>query len=107
MFGDSNLQKNSPKILEHKLNQYFPELLKFESIEETEKSAVYQKIKADVERILNAVVQENFAPKSEPSAVADGLRKISEANRVNDTIQVKAPATAGGSDTVRALAWNI
>ena len=67
MFGDSNLQSSSPKILEHDLNRYFPELLKFESIEETEKSAVYQRIKPTVERILNAVVQENYAenPKSE------------------------------------------
>jgi endonuclease/exonuclease/phosphatase family metal-dependent hydrolase len=57
----------SPKILEHDLNRYFPELLKFESTEETEKSAVYQKIKPTVERILTAVVQEDFAenPKSE------------------------------------------
>lgn len=54
-------EKNSPEILNHDLNRYFPELLKFESIEETEKSAVYQKIKPTVERILNAVVQENFA----------------------------------------------
>lgn len=52
---------NSPEILDHDLNQYFPELLKFESIEETEKSNVYQKIKPEVERILNAVVQENFS----------------------------------------------
>ena len=52
---------NSPEILDHDLNQYFPELLKFESIEETEKSVVYQKIKPEVERILNAVVQENFS----------------------------------------------
>src|SRR5215204_3887801 len=83
MFGESNLQKHSPKILEHDLNQYFPELLKFESIEETEKSAVYQKIKPTVERILTAVVQENFAP-SEPPA-----------------------GRGGGSDHVSALAWNI
>ncbi len=54
-------QSNSPEILSHDLNQYFPELLKFESIEETEKSEVYQKIKPTVERILNAVVQEDFA----------------------------------------------
>jgi endonuclease/exonuclease/phosphatase family metal-dependent hydrolase len=57
-------EKNSPEILEHDLNQYFPELLKFESIEETEKSEVYQKIKPTVERIMNAVVQENFAEDS-------------------------------------------
>src|SRR5215203_3887568 len=54
----------SPKILEHDLNRYFPELLKFESTEETEKSAVYQKIKPAVERILSAVVQEDFAENS-------------------------------------------
>ena len=52
---------NSPEILDHDLNRYFPELLKFESIEEAEKSVVYQKIKPEVERILNAVVQENFS----------------------------------------------
>ncbi len=84
MFGDSNLQSGSPKILEHDLNQYFPELLKFESIEETEKSAVYRKIKPTVERILNAVVQENYAgnpkseipnPKSAVSAVAWNIER--------------------------------
>jgi hypothetical protein len=62
MIVETDLQINSPAVLEHDLNQYFPELLEFESIEETEKSAVYQKIKPTVERILNAVVQENFAP---------------------------------------------
>ncbi|MDQ3321027.1 MAG: endonuclease/exonuclease/phosphatase family protein [Acidobacteriota bacterium] len=71
-------QTNSPAILEHQLNDFFSELLKFESIEELEKSVVYQKIKPQVERILNAVVQENFAP----------------------SIFEK-------SETVRALAWNI
>ena len=60
MFSD----KNSPVILDHDLNQYFPELLTFESIEETEKSEVYQKIKPTVERIMNAVVQEDFAENS-------------------------------------------
>ncbi len=71
MFGDNN----SPEILDHDLNHYFPELLKFGSIEETEKSEVYQKIKPTVERILNAVVQENFAL-SEPRAVAAGLNTV-------------------------------
>lgn len=61
MFGDNNLQEDSPEVLEHDLKRYFPELLKFNSIEETEKSAVYQKIKPTVERILNSVVQEDFS----------------------------------------------
>jgi hypothetical protein len=51
----------NPTVLDHDLNQYFPELLKFETIEETENSGVYKKIRVDVERILNAVVVENFA----------------------------------------------
>ena len=75
MIGD---EKNSPEILDHTLNQYFPELLKFETTEETEKSVIYQKIKPEVERILNAVVQENFAPE----IVKNG-------------------------EMIRALAWNI
>lgn len=53
-------------------------MLKFESTPEMENSAVYQSIKLEVERILNAVVRENFAPE-----------------------------TFEKTDTVRALAWNI
>lgn len=81
MTAESFPQSNSPAVLDHDLNQYFPELLTFESIEETEKSAVYQKIKPTVERILNAVVQENFAP---------------------ETVEKKADV-----NYVAALAWNI
>ncbi len=61
--------KSSPEILVHDLNEYFPELLKFESIEETEKSAVYQTIKPEVERILNAVVQEKFSDENPKSLI--------------------------------------
>ena len=57
---DSN-SDHSVSLLDHDLNQYFPELLQFNSIEETEKSAVYQRIRPTVERILNAVVCENYA----------------------------------------------
>ena len=86
MFGDSNLQKNSPKILEHDLNRYFPELLQFESIEETEQSEVYRKIKPTVERILNAVVQENY----------------SDFGKTNPKSEIPNPKSA-----VSAVAWNI
>jgi len=68
-------------ILEHNLKQYFPELLKFESTPEMEASELYQKIRPDVERILSAVVLSG--PVKTP------------------------PATAGGTDSVRSLAWNI
>lgn len=96
----------SPKILDHDLNQYFPELLKFESIEETEKSAVYQKIKPEVERILNAVVQENFAL-SEPFAIANDLAAPSKISIKVKNAELQLPATADGSDIVSAVAWNI
>ena len=72
------MQTNSPSILDHKLEMYFPELLKFESINELECSAIYQKIKPEIERILDAVVQEDFAP-----------------------------AIFEKGETVHALAWNI
>lgn len=60
-------QANDVSLLDHNLNQYFPELLKFESIKETEKSALYQKIKLEVEQILKAVVCENYSVET-PSA---------------------------------------
>lgn len=62
--------KTNPEVLEHDLNQYFPELLKFESIEETQESGVYLEIQDKVEEILNAVVQERYAPTFGSRAVA-------------------------------------
>lgn len=54
----------SPDVLNHQLERAFPELLKFDSTAAMEKSAVYQRIKPEVERILATVVVENFAPES-------------------------------------------
>lgn len=68
----------TPAALDHDLEPAFPELLEFDSTPRLEKSAAYQKIKPQVERILNAVVLEDFAP-----------------------------AAFEKSDTVRAAAWNI
>lgn len=78
MVSAISLQSTAPTDLDHQLNDFFPELLKFDSTKELEKSAVYQEIKPDVERILNAVLQENFAPQA--------FKK---------------------TETVHALAWNI
>jgi len=58
-------QTHSPAILDHHLERVFPELLKFESTAEMEKSAVYKSVKTEVESIINAVVCENFAENSE------------------------------------------
>ncbi len=97
MTAELDKQIHSPKILEHDLNQYFPALLEFESIEETEKSAVYQKIKPTVERILNAVVQEDFAD--------FGFGNVDfgfDSSRKNPKSQIPNPKSA-----VSAVAWNI
>ena len=95
-------------MLEHDLNQYFPDLLKFESIEETERSAVYQKIKPTVERILNSVVQEDL---SEPSAVADGQlrdegRGVKDESK-NESLFIPHPSSLIPQTAVSAVAWNI
>ncbi|MDQ6785535.1 MAG: endonuclease/exonuclease/phosphatase family protein, partial [Acidobacteriota bacterium] len=78
MFAETIAREDAPSILDHDLEKYFPVLLEFESTAELEKSAVYREIKLEVERILSAVVQENFAPQ-----------------------------TFEKSETVGALAWNI
>ena len=71
-------QIGPPSILDHDLNQYFPELLKFESTKEMEASDLWQKIRPEAERVLNSVVVEN----------------LSESEDVS-------------SDFVKALAWNL
>lgn len=68
----------SHAILKHDLKPYFPDLAQFDSTEALEKSAIYQKIKPEIDLILNSVVGENFAPP------------------VSET-----------PETIRALAWNI
>ena len=69
-----------PTILDHDLNQYFPELLKFESTPEMEASELYAKIRPEVERVMNAVAVEDL---SEPLA------------------------SARGTYAIKALAWNL
>ena len=103
--------------LDHDLQKHFPELLKFESTPELEAAPIYQKIRPEVERILNAVV-------SEPPAVAGGLTLNSSEFRAqssefgtkatgpelrtqNSEPDLQPPANAGGSDRISALAWNI
>ena len=74
------------RIIEHSLNQHFPELQKFESTPEMESSALFKEIRPEVERIMNAVVVEHFGS-------ADA-----------------GPGTSSKEDPVKvikALAWNI
>ena len=84
-----------PTILDHELNKFFPELLKFESTAEMEASELYREIRPEVERIMNAVIVEDL---SVPGAVATGDLAATE----------KAPVTiVPGTDKIAALAWNI
>jgi hypothetical protein len=55
-------QIHSPDVLNHDLNQYFPYLLKFESIEKAKQSYVYLRVEPTVDRILSAVVCESLSP---------------------------------------------
>jgi endonuclease/exonuclease/phosphatase family metal-dependent hydrolase len=83
MVSEAVLQKNSPAVLDHDLKRVFPELLKFESTAEMEKSDVYREIKPEVERILNAVVQEDFAPEAleKPEKISALAWNIERGNR--------------------------
>ncbi|MBK6723342.1 MAG: hypothetical protein IPG58_08715 [Acidobacteria bacterium] len=86
-----------PSILEHDLNQYFPELLRFESTAEMEASELWSRVGGEAERILNAVVV------SEPPASAGGTNEqLSDAALMN----LSPPAHAGGSD-ISTVAWNL
>ena len=91
----------SPNLLDHNLNKYFPELLKFESTAELAASSVVEKVRADAERILNAVVVE-----SKPGADGPENRTVgTDGGEPAGLLQ--PPSTAGGTDTIAALAWNI
>ena len=63
---NSSCGVGDPSILDHDLAKHFPELLKFESTPEMERSELYAEIRPEVERILDAIVM------SEPGAVATG-----------------------------------
>lgn len=83
MTSDNLPPTASPAVLDHQLEKSFPDLLKFDSTDEMEKSAVYQNVKSEVERILNAVVRENFAPENhdKPTAVSALAWNIERGNR--------------------------
>ena len=73
--------------MDHELAKHFPELLRFESTREMEASALYKQIKPEVDSILNALVQENFAD---------------DVSFSNPQSAIRNPQSA-----VSAIAWNI
>ena len=114
MTSQVSVQTNSPSIFDHDLAKHFPELLKFESTREMEASALYKQIKPEVDRILNAIVQEDLSvpralmdvadgPRSEEDLTADKYRKTQiRKGTENPQSAVRNPQFA-----VSALAWNI
>ena len=81
-------QPDPADVLKHDLNQFFPELLQFESTPEMEASELYQRIRPEVERILNALV------------VSSGVQSASfSSSEERDESRTQ--------NSVSALAWNI
>ncbi len=99
-------QIHLPDLLEHDLNQYFPYLLQFESLENAKQSEVYKKIKPTVDQILSAVVCENFATSPHTSAVAEDLGLKPFAVEESNELEIRPTNYAGGSD-ISVVAWNI
>lgn len=56
--------------LNHSLQPYFSELVRFRSSRQLEKSELFEKLKPQIERILQSVVVENFSPQAGFSASA-------------------------------------
>ena len=71
--------ERAQSALDHSLRPHFPELEKFNSTRELEASPLYARLRPEIERVLESVVHEDFAPAAPPA---------------------RAPA-------VRATAWNI
>jgi len=68
-----------PSLLEHDLNKYFPELLKFESTPEMEASELYRQIRSEVELIMSAVVVQSagLSPyESDKSSILNGIHAL-------------------------------
>lgn len=68
-------QCGPPELLDHNLNQFFPDLMRFNSTAEFAASQLAEAVRGDAERILNSVVIENLA-RSVPSEDEPIMRAI-------------------------------
>ena len=69
-------QIDPPSMLDHDLNKHFPELLKFESTREMHASPIWAEIRDEAERVLNAVVGENFSEHTSDAADAGNVQAL-------------------------------
>jgi endonuclease/exonuclease/phosphatase family metal-dependent hydrolase len=76
-------QPPQPSTLEHSLTPHFQQLAQFDSTHAVESTALYARLRAEVERVLNSVERADFAP----------TKGLSEASR--------------NAQAIRATAWNI
>ncbi|MEA2173307.1 MAG: hypothetical protein QOD00_899 [Blastocatellia bacterium] len=70
-------QDQAVSILDHELKPFFPALARFDSTKALEASALYAKLRPEVERVLGSVAVENFSstqPAARSSAPAVPLR---------------------------------
>jgi endonuclease/exonuclease/phosphatase family metal-dependent hydrolase len=74
-------KEQTQSALDHELQPYFAELAQFPSTKALEASLLYAKLCLEIERVLDGVVQENFAPRT--------------------------PAKSTLGPFIRATAWNI
>jgi endonuclease/exonuclease/phosphatase family metal-dependent hydrolase len=65
----------APTPLDHELQPFLEELLRFSSTREMEASALYARLRPEVERVLNGIVEENLSPLS-ASNHSDELRPV-------------------------------
>lgn len=61
-------------VLEHGLRPYFPALADFSSTKSMKASALYRELRPEVERVLGAVVTDDFARPRSPAGVGDAVR---------------------------------
>ena len=55
-------EKETATPLDHHLQPYLPELAQFSSTKTLEASALFQKLNPEIERVMNGLIQEDFAP---------------------------------------------
>ncbi|HEV2763540.1 MAG TPA: endonuclease/exonuclease/phosphatase family protein, partial [Pyrinomonadaceae bacterium] len=82
----SPAETSPPSFLEHRLGPHLPALARFRSTKELEASRLYASLRAEVERVLGAVVGEEFAPEGRGGV---------------------GPSASPGVGAVRVTAWNV